>query len=76
MVVVTSGPVVLNREAGLHAPMIQDDEGVLKRIFGVQGTPAAVLIDGQGRVATEVARGVAGVRSLVDQRYGTPTAAD
>jgi thiol-disulfide isomerase/thioredoxin len=76
MVVVTSGPVVLNREAGLHAPMIQDDEGVLKRIFGVQGTPAAVLIDGQGRVATEVARGVAGVRSLVDQRYGSPTAAD
>ena len=31
MVVVTSGPAGLNREAGLRAPMILDDEGVLKR---------------------------------------------
>ena len=76
MIVVTSGPVALNRDAGLRAPMIQDDEGVLKRTFGVLGTPAAVLIDGDGRVATDVARGTTGVRSLVAERYGALIAAD
>lgn len=75
MVVVTSGPAGLNREAGLRAPMIPDDEGVLKRTFGVRGTPAAVLIDGNGRVASDVARGGSGVRALVAQRIGVATAA-
>jgi thiol-disulfide isomerase/thioredoxin len=70
MVVVTSGPVGLNREAGLRASMIPDDEGVLKQVFGVRGTPAAVLIDGYGRVASEVARGATGVRALLAQRFG------
>jgi thiol-disulfide isomerase/thioredoxin len=76
MVVVTSGPAGLNRDAGLRAPMIQDDEGELKRTFGVLGTTAAVLIDGDGRVATDVARGTTGVRSLVAERYGALIAAD
>ncbi len=75
MVVVTSGPAGLNREAGLRAPMILDDEGGLKRLFGVRGTPAAVLIDGNGRVASEVARGATMVRALVAQRFGAANVA-
>ncbi len=69
LVVVSAGPAGLNREAGLSAPMILDDEGGLKRLFGVRGTPAAVLIDGNGRVAAEVARGATMVRALVAQRF-------
>jgi len=76
MVVVTSGPAGLNREAGLLAPMIPDDEGVLKHTFGVRGTPAAVLIDGNGRVASGVARGATAVRALAAQRFATAVAAD
>jgi thiol-disulfide isomerase/thioredoxin len=74
MVVVTSGPVGLSREAGLRAPMIQDDQGELKQTFGVRGTPAAVLIDGNGRVASEVAGGAKSVRALVAHRFGAATA--
>lgn len=76
MIVVTSGPAGLNRDAGLRAAMIPDDDGVLKRTFGVRGTPAAVLIDGDGRVATNVARGTTGVRSLVADRFGALIATD
>lgn len=75
MIVVTAGPAGLNREAGLRAPTIPDDEGVLKRTFGVRGTPAAVLIDGNGRVASEVARGATGVRALVARRVRSATVA-
>jgi thiol-disulfide isomerase/thioredoxin len=75
MVVVTAGPVGLNREAGLRAPMIVDDEGVLKRTFGVRGTPAAVLIDGNARVASDIARGATEVRALVAQGVGAATVA-
>jgi hypothetical protein len=76
MIVVTSGPAGLNRDAGLRAPMVPDDEGVLKRTFGVRGTPAAVVIGGDGRVASDIARGIASVRSLVADRYGALVAAD
>ncbi len=69
LIVVTAGPVALNREAGLRAPMIADDDHSLKGTFGVRGTPAAVVIDAMGFVASDVARGATGVRALVSERF-------
>ena len=48
----------------LRSPMIPDDDSSLKRTFGVTGTPAAVVIDALGIVASDVARGAAAVRAL------------
>ncbi len=60
------GPGALNQEAGFASPLVLDDDRSITELFGVGGTPAAVLIDAQGIVATPVARGATGVRSLLD----------
>ena len=69
LLVVTSGPVALNKEVGLRAPMVLDDDGDIKRAFGVQATPSAVVVDAVGIVASEVARGARDVRALVADRF-------
>jgi len=66
--IVTRGPIALNKEAGLNAPMILDDDRAITELFKVAGTPSAVLIDDAGIVVTEVARGANGVRALVTER--------
>jgi thiol-disulfide isomerase/thioredoxin len=74
LLVVTSGPVGLTRGLGLRSRMVPDDDHSLKRAFGVQATPSAVVVDALGPVASEVARGANGVRALVAQRFA-PAAA-
>ncbi len=71
LLVVTAGPVGLNKEVGLRSPMIPDDDSTLKRTFGVTGTPAAVVIDALGIVASDVARGATAVRALGTDRFAT-----
>ena len=66
---VTSGPVALNTEVGLRAPMVLDDDRSIKRAFGVQATPSAVVVDALGLVASDVARGARDVRRLVADRF-------
>jgi thiol-disulfide isomerase/thioredoxin len=68
LVVVTRGPAAFTREIGLAAPAVNDDDRSLAQTFGATGTPAAVLIDAAGIVASEVARGTSGVRALVAER--------
>lgn len=75
LIVATSGPAELNRDVGLHAPMIQADDKTLQRTFGVAGTPAAVLIDGEGRVASKVARGATAVQAIGERIFGRPPVA-
>ena len=65
VVVVSRGPVGLNQEVGFRSPVVLDDDHSLARIFGVTGTPAAVLLDGRGVVVTQVARGSEGVRAAL-----------
>ncbi len=68
LVVVTRGPAAFTREVGLAAPVVTDDDRSLAQTFGAAGTPAAVLLDAAGIVASEVARGATGVRALVAAR--------
>jgi hypothetical protein len=67
--VITAGPIGLNKDVGLSSAMIPDDDGSLKRTFGVTGTPAAVVIDALGIVASDVARGASAVRALGTERF-------
>lgn len=68
MVIISRGPQALNRAAGFSAPIVLDDDRSVASAFGVTGTPAAIVLDANGRVATEVARGARAVRLLIGGR--------
>lgn len=75
MLVVSSGPVELNRAAGLRSTIVLDDDGSIGARFGVRGTPAAVVIDAMGMVASDVASGTTGTRALIERRFALPAPA-
>jgi peroxiredoxin len=57
LLVVSTGSVEDNRAMGLQAPIVLDQGFNAGRLFGATGTPMAILIDAQGRIASEVAAG-------------------
>jgi thiol-disulfide isomerase/thioredoxin len=65
IVLISRGPTGLNQEVGFQSPVVLDDDRSIGESFGVTGTPSAVLIDGRGIVATQVARGHEGVRGAL-----------
>lgn len=69
LLVVSSGTVEANRAQGLHAPVVLDQGSSVGRTFGATGTPMAVLIDAQGRVASEVAAGAPAVLALANDPH-------
>lgn len=69
MIVVSRGPIALNRAAGFQSPLVLDDDRAIARSFGVGGTPAAVVIDPAGRVGSELARGAGAVRALLERGW-------
>lgn len=66
MVVISSGTVEANRAQGFRSPVLLDQEFLAGRLFGVGGTPSAVMLDEQGRVASEVTVGAPAVLALAD----------
>jgi peroxiredoxin len=64
LVVVSAGSEEANREMGLASPVLLDQNFATGRAFGASGTPSAVLVDAEGRVASEVAVGAPGVLEL------------
>lgn len=75
MLIVSRGPVELNRAAELQSTIVLDDDGSIGARFGLRGTPAGILIDAMGMVASDVAAGSTGVRDLVAQRFASPAPA-
>jgi thiol-disulfide isomerase/thioredoxin len=65
LLVVSGGAVEANRAMGLRAPVVLDQTFVAGRAFGASGTPSAVLVDEEGRVASPVAVGASQVRALL-----------
>jgi peroxiredoxin len=57
LVVISTGTATENKEMGLRAPVLADPSNTLAPTFGVNGTPMAVMIDTEGRVASEPAAG-------------------
>jgi thiol-disulfide isomerase/thioredoxin/uncharacterized membrane protein YphA (DoxX/SURF4 family) len=64
MLVVSTGSVESNRAQNLRSPLVLDLAFSVGSAFGANGTPMAVLIDGQGRVASELAMGAEAVFEL------------
>lgn len=65
ILVISRGPIGLNTALGFVSPVVIDEGKVLGKAFGATGTPAALVLDASGRVATPVARGLDQVRMLL-----------
>jgi len=61
---ISSGAAEANRAMKLTSPVLLDEAFHTGRMFGAAGTPAAVLIDRDGRVASAVAVGGPAVLAL------------
>lgn len=64
IVLVSTGSAEANREQGFQSTVLIDPAFRIGRSFGATGTPSAVLIDEEGRVASPVAVGAPRVLSL------------
>ena len=61
---VSAGSVEANKEMGFASPVLLDQNFATGRAFGASGTPSAVLVDAEGKVASVVAVGAPGVLEL------------
>jgi hypothetical protein len=64
LVVISSGEAEENRAMELRAPVVRDLGGRLMASLGVRGTPSAVLVDADGRIASARAVGATDVLRL------------
>ncbi len=68
LLVISAGTVEANEEMGLRSPVLLDQQFAAGRAFGASGTPSAVLVDREGKVASEVAVGAQAVLALAKAR--------
>jgi thiol-disulfide isomerase/thioredoxin len=68
LLVVSAGTEQANNQMGLASTMVLDQQFSVGRAFGASGTPSAVLVDAEGKVASEVAVGAAAVLELAGAR--------
>jgi len=66
--VVSAGSVEANRVMRLRSTVLLDAGFESGRAFGASGTPSAVLVDKDGRIASEVAVGARGVLALAAEQ--------
>lgn len=64
LLVVSTGSIEANRMPGLRSPVLLDEEFTVGPRFGIHGTPMAVLVDAEGKIASEVAAGAVEVFAL------------
>ena len=64
LVVISTGRDGENGAMALHSQVLLDPGFVAGRAFRVAGTPSAVLVDAEGRIASEVAIGAPAVLAL------------
>ena len=68
LVVVSSGDEDRSRSEGFRSTVLLDDGFAAGAEFGVSGTPMAVLLGADGRVASDVAAGARAVLALTEPR--------
>jgi predicted transcriptional regulator len=61
---VSAGTEEANREMRLTSSVILDQQFAVGRAFGASGTPSAVLVDAEGKIASQVAVGAPAVMEL------------
>jgi len=64
LLVVSAGTEEANKEMGLRSPVVLDQEFSVGRSFGASGTPSAVLIDKEGKIASGLAVGAPAILEL------------
>jgi peroxiredoxin len=64
LLIVSAGAEEATREMGLASPVLLDQQFATGRAFGASGTPSAVLVDAEGKVASGVAVGAPAVMEL------------
>jgi thiol-disulfide isomerase/thioredoxin len=81
LLVVSTGSVTDNQAQGLRSPVVlEQTERSSGRMFGATGTPTAVLVDAEGRIASEQAIGAPTIFALATpqpaqaemHRFGRP----
>jgi peroxiredoxin len=72
LLVVSTGTVEENRAMGLTSAVVLDSDGSAMRTFGASGTPMAVLVDADGRIASSVVVGAQQVMALARTRQSEP----
>jgi thiol-disulfide isomerase/thioredoxin len=75
LLVVSTGSVEENRAQGLRSPVVLDQGFAMGNAFGADGTPIAVLVDAEGRIASTLASGAAEVLALARRQQATPAPA-
>jgi hypothetical protein len=74
LLIVSSGPAAAHETSDIRSRVLLQPDFGAGSAFGVTGTPAAVLIDREGRIASQVATGATGVFDLL--RRERPAYAD
>ena len=64
LLVISTGTVEMNQVMGLRSPVLLDQNMSAGSKFGANGTPMAVLVDAEGKVASELAIGAPAVFTL------------
>jgi peroxiredoxin len=64
LLVVSSGSIEANRDLGFQSTVVLDEGFAVGKAFGVRGTPSAVLVDAQGRIASTVGVGARDILAL------------
>jgi thiol-disulfide isomerase/thioredoxin len=68
LLVVSAGTEEANKEMALASPVLLDQQFATGRAFGASGTPSGVIVDAEGKVASEVAVGATAVLELAGAR--------
>jgi thiol-disulfide isomerase/thioredoxin len=63
---VSAGTEEANGQMGLTSTVLLGQEFSVGRAFGASGTPSAVLVDAEGKVASEITVGAPAVMKLAD----------
>jgi peroxiredoxin/uncharacterized membrane protein YphA (DoxX/SURF4 family) len=72
LLVISTDSVADNQAMGLRSPVLLDQDGMrVGRLFGANGTPMAVLVDAEGKMASELAVGAPAVLALAGYTQDT-----
>jgi peroxiredoxin/uncharacterized membrane protein YphA (DoxX/SURF4 family) len=71
LLLVSTGTVEANHALGLQSTILLDQEFATARAFGATGTPSAVLVDAEGKIASLVGVGAPAVMSLLTPARAT-----
>jgi hypothetical protein len=68
LLVISTGTLEANQAPGLRSPVLLDQGGSMSVAskFGAGGTPMAVLVDAEGKIASELAAGAPAVLALAE----------